>query len=68
MAQSCRAFASIRNTCENNFSCSLSLVSAQEGCAGDIKKEKRLKRNRLQTLHFNILDVPKSLAFKYILV
>lgn len=68
MAQSCRAFASIRNTCENNFSCTLILVSAQEGCAEDIKKEKQLKRNRLQSLHFNIVDVPKSLAFKYSLV
>lgn len=35
---------------------------------GTLKKEKQLKRNRLQPLHFNILDVPKSLAFKYILV
>lgn len=57
MAQSCRAFASIRNTCENNF-----LHSARIQCrrdVQDIKKEKQLKRNRLQTLHFNILDVPK---------
>lgn len=46
MAQSCKAFASIRNTCENNFACTLSLVSAQEGCAGDIKNQKAIEKQQ----------------------